>query len=567
MDKDKDKDKDDKRVLQGSTTPGSPSVSQSSELRVRLPEFSITVGPSSRTLSNYQARRVRDVAETEVENYIRTVYELSAETVYDYASLLGVGSVEWSNTDQTTTIHLLGALVVFQAGSTVVPSIAEAEALVQEALTPTNGGLNDGLLGALRSIALFTSYTEADVSYPNRPSSSPSAIPSSSPSSVPSWLPSMNPTVVPTVTKDDDEEDDSLSATGIGSGAIGGDTVGNSDNNGVETIIISGGAVIAVGAVLALAFLALKRRREPTEPVNKVLQDIGVSGDGSPTQPGMNNINGDDEELKRTGLQYRDSLDRQNASDSDTGSSLLGRVLSSAASIVPTSTVLQWTAGNQSPANTPACDSDESLEGSGRDIDMDDVGSLNLVAVMDFPPRNRSEDASTILSVTQRSTDRGGGAGEEDVESFILHNHGSIHKDMLTSNHANARAAGDPPSSFSSPPAPSVSSSPSRKRKHVLKMVNVSNPNPWQSGAIPPSPQGSASSYRFGSSTDQGEDEDDDEQGFAPDASWDFHDNSKDESDDEPQSKDQFYTTKAQGGQSLLDRFFTRSSADGGNGR
>ena len=101
MDKDKDKDKDDKRVLQGSTTPGSPSVSQSSELRVRLPEFSITVGPSSRTLSNYQARRVRDVAETEVENYIRTVYELSAETVYDYASLLGVGSVEWSNTDSS----------------------------------------------------------------------------------------------------------------------------------------------------------------------------------------------------------------------------------------------------------------------------------------------------------------------------------------------------------------------------------------------------------------------------------------------------------------------------------
>jgi hypothetical protein len=123
---------------------------ESGPQRVKIPAFSISLTPASR-LSLYQAKRVRDIAESLLKEKLNE-HDFGIDTTYDYAGLETAESV--SQTADSTIIVVQGGVVVFTSNSTQVPSFDEIELIVEEAWVPE-------LIEALQLTSPFQVFTEA----------------------------------------------------------------------------------------------------------------------------------------------------------------------------------------------------------------------------------------------------------------------------------------------------------------------------------------------------------------------------------------------------------------------
>jgi hypothetical protein len=118
--------------------------------RVKISAFSISLTPASR-LSLYQAKRVRDIAESILKEKLKE-HDFGSYTTYDYAGLQTADSV--SQTADSTIIVIQGGVVVFTSNSTQVPSFDEIEFILRE------DWMSD-LIEALQLTSPFQVFTEA----------------------------------------------------------------------------------------------------------------------------------------------------------------------------------------------------------------------------------------------------------------------------------------------------------------------------------------------------------------------------------------------------------------------
>ena len=92
-------------------------------VRVRIPDFSITLSPANPDLTTIDAKEVRDVAETMFEEYLEN-FECGASTLYEYAGISGIKDIFVDDTisPPASVIKIRGGLVVFGWQTAVVLS-------------------------------------------------------------------------------------------------------------------------------------------------------------------------------------------------------------------------------------------------------------------------------------------------------------------------------------------------------------------------------------------------------------------------------------------------------------
>jgi hypothetical protein len=339
-------------------------------LRVKVPDFTITLSPGDPDLTALEAQEVRDIAESLFENYLQS-YAWGVSTLYDYAGLSGVEEVTFddSTSPSVSVIKVRGGLVVFQTESSVAPSEDAIEEMLQKALHPTSPSAAS-LTDVLKVTDAF-GYVETSIyeeflyplplpsqapSYssmaPSRtpstaPSTSPSMQPSRTPSLPPSQVPSIMPSPAPSFRKDVSKLEETNTAT----------AADDKSTFGGATLIGTAAAGVAVAAAIA-AMLLLRRKGRKSQVEN---WKLGVQHTFPLDDGGVD------------GLHKRDSLqDRGGGLSADgrseAGSSMLGRLLVAAALPTPRS-IMRVT---DSPHTTPQCSSNS--EGS-----VDDFGSTTII--------------------------------------------------------------------------------------------------------------------------------------------------------------------------------------------
>lgn len=109
----------------------------SSPIRVRVSEFIVTLAPPLLNMTEIEAEKIRDVAETLFEEFLMRA-DWDAQTVYEYAGLTGIEEffVDDSRSPPVSVIKVRGGLVVFSGNSTVVPTEHEIEMMLFASLYP-----------------------------------------------------------------------------------------------------------------------------------------------------------------------------------------------------------------------------------------------------------------------------------------------------------------------------------------------------------------------------------------------------------------------------------------------
>ena len=297
-------------------------------VRVRIPDFSITLSPANPDLTTIDAKEVRDVAETMFEEYLEN-FEWGASTLYEYAGISGIKDIFVDDTisPPASVIKIRGGLVVFGWQTTVVPSQNEVETMLKASLY----SLTD-LLKVTGDFNFVETSRYDLILYPSSsPSQSPTltVVPTEPPSPVPSHAPSFD-TDVSALAKENTASSGSTSSSSQAGPLIGG--------------AIAGSVVIA-----GIAALLLLNRRGHRRQLWKASAPHDFPGD----------------DIEEPGLHKRDSLQDQGVTDgkSEAGSSMLGRMLAAAGAPPPRSLL------NESPATTP-----QSSAGSDEESLLDNFG-------------------------------------------------------------------------------------------------------------------------------------------------------------------------------------------------
>ena len=495
-------------------------VDQANPKRVRIRAFSLTLTPTPSKINIYQARRIRDVAESIFVRTLRLHPWDPATTFFDYAGLFGVDAITWDThlTPPQTILHVNGGLVVFEGESTAVPTQDELESMLLSSLYPSNGQ-EGGLVPTLNTNPMFQGITDSSLSYQAEPSSPPSMIPSQSPSMTPP------------------RKDDIQEVATVEEGPQGATLRAKSDEPSPELVLGIGASVVLLLSVV-LAVVVVRRRRQSLTSSSPAIKVLEANDDDDDNENALQ-----DAELKKNGLQSKDSLVRRGGIESSEGSdasSLLGRVLASASSVFGRNSA---TSGHESPTNTPQCsadDDDDSLPSNdNNDNDDDKVAGEqhDVVVVMNLPKSMGGSSLGGSSSLSSSVQPLRMPITDEDVESFEAHRyHASqtLRKDMLTAHRKRSMQA---------------------FQQQQQQQQQQQRLNPWQSGEIPPSSQ-PAHFFMEGFSSE------DEEAHFVPDDSWDFDDNETTEEDNDDQFHNTFYTSSKQVGKSLLEKYLWRSSDD-----